>query len=273
MSFVCDPLSPPSSSRTSSRPLRPKYTRYPGPKSNRAVFDVLANDERHARLLSPRIIKSRTPVGDHGLVAADFLLLHRVERFRRSSDLAQPSCSSRRSPISRMAFRKHVISLAALAYLLACQASPSPANQLQVPRVSSAPTPCDDQVAGFSADADQLFRGDFLYSCRLEQAYRDLVAPRRACSTAADCVLVSGTNVLPGVFINRRYVEHVSTVRDKTSEAEGFVVTKRHCGGVGPKPEADCIDGLCQAKLADYSSTSSGSLSTMNSAPSSSGAR
>lgn len=173
-----------------------------------------------------------------------------------------------------MAFRQHVISLAALACLLACQASPRAASQPEVARISSAATPCDDQAARFPPNVDPIFRGDFLYTCRLEQAYRDLVEPRRGCSIAADCVFVSGTNVLPGVFINRQYVKYVSTVRDKTSEAEGFVVVKSHCG-IGPEPQPDCVDGLCQAELAgdDASSTNSGSLSTMNSAPSSSGAR
>src|SRR4051812_18430246 len=100
-----------------------------------------------------------------------------------------------------MTFRQHVIPLAALACLLACQASRS-TSQLQASPISSAATPCDDQAARFSPKADPVFLGDFLYTCRLEQAYRDLVAPRRACSAATDCTFISGSNVLPGVFIN-----------------------------------------------------------------------
>ena len=152
-----------------------------------------------------------------------------------------------------MTFRQHVIPLAVLACLLACQASPRPASQPKPSRISSIASPCDDQAARFSPSADPVFIGDFLYTCRLEQAYRDLVAPRRSCSTATDCIFVSGSNVLPGVFINRLHEKYVSTVRDKTSEAEGFVVAKSHCGGIAPEPQPDCIGGLCQAKPVDDS--------------------
>jgi hypothetical protein len=150
-----------------------------------------------------------------------------------------------------MTFRQHVITLGALACLLACQASSRSASQPQSSRISSSHSTCDDQAARFSPSADPVFLGDFLYTCRLEQAYLDLVAPRRACSTTTDCIFIAGSNVLPAVFINRLHEKYVSVVRDKTSEAEGFVVSKSQCGGIGPAPQPACIGGLCQAKPVD----------------------
>lgn len=147
-----------------------------------------------------------------------------------------------------MTFPHGMVLVAAVASLLGCQAPPRPASQPSPTRIASSATPCDDRAASFSADADPIFVGDFLYTCRLEQAYRDLVAPRRACSNATECVFLSGSNVLPGVFINRSHVKYVSAVRDKTSEAEGLVVVSSRCGRIGPPPQSDCIDGLCQAK-------------------------
>jgi hypothetical protein len=67
-------------------------------------------------------------------------------------------------------------------------------------------TACETLIArNPEAFADHLFRSDYLYTCRLAEAFDEFVRDRQACTQDTDCVFVAGGCRVAGAWVNRKY--------------------------------------------------------------------
>ena len=119
----------------------------------------------------------------------------------------------------------------------ACTSAPSPHTQ---PVLSSRQS-CDQIVATDKAAFTGVFRSDFLYTCRLGQAFRDYVDARQGCTSNDECTFVSGYCVIPGEWINAKYLQEVTAVRDHLASAARDLVSCTSCGGTGSPPAPQCL--------------------------------
>jgi len=136
------------------------------------------------------------------------------------------------------------ISPAGLSVLVATACSPAAAPRSEF--VEPLPLSCDEFVNVHRVFSTGLARSDYLYTCRLAEAFRDYVAERRGCRLDDECVFVAGHCAIHGSAINRQYGGEVTKIRDRVAAAYGAVAGCTSCGGTGVAVKPRCVDSLCE---------------------------
>jgi hypothetical protein len=115
------------------------------------------------------------------------------------------------------------------------------------PHPASVPDSCVDKVIQAGPAMDRMFQGDYLYTCRLKQAYLEYVEPRRDCSADGDCVVISADCPLNTTAVNRKHEAHVAAVRRRVEDAYHQIADCKSRNDSDHSPVAsECVRGECQ---------------------------
>jgi len=107
--------------------------------------------------------------------------------------------------------------------------------------------PCLDSFKRYEqAFGDELFRADYIYACRLSQAFDDYVKPRRTCRRDDDCVFVAGACGINSAVVNKSYAREINEIRDRVRAAHDKVVSCSNWGGVGTRAPPRCSHSECE---------------------------
>jgi hypothetical protein len=96
------------------------------------------------------------------------------------------------------------------------------------------------------AFANALFRSEYLYACRLEQAFDDYVKPRRGCSRDDDCTFMAGACGIHRVALNKAFERKVTEIRNRVVAAHDEVVACSACGSGGEPAPPRCVLSQCE---------------------------
>jgi hypothetical protein len=114
------------------------------------------------------------------------------------------------------------------------------------PSISSE-TDCERLIShNPTAFKDRLFRSEYLYACHLAEAFQHFVSEKQACAQDSDCVFVRGDCRVGGAWVNRRYEDQVTAVRDKVLAAYHVVSACSACGGLGTPTGPTCRHWRCE---------------------------